>query len=114
MTREQTSGCFPLEGERKPEPFLNTPFSEQNAEFSPDGRWIAYVSDETGRREIYVTPYPGPGGKFLISKDGGVEPLWAPDGTEIFYRTRTTLGAGRSDHKSDGGSCPIGTGVQLG
>ena len=90
---------LPIDGERKPEPFLDTPFSEQNAEFSPDGRWIAYVSDETGRPEVYVTPYPGPGGKFLISKDGGVEPLWAPDGTEIFYRTRTTLGAGRSDHK---------------
>ena len=83
---------LPLEGERKPEPFLDTPFSEEGAEFSPDGRWIAYVSDETGRPEVYVTPYPGPGGKFLISKDGGVEPLWAPDGTEIFYRTR-------SDHK---------------
>ena len=54
--------------------------------FSPDGRWLAYVSDESGRYEVYVQPYPGPGGKWQISTGGGKEPLWARDGRELFYR----------------------------
>jgi serine/threonine protein kinase len=66
--------------------FLKTAFSEQAAAFSPDGRWLAYASDETGRSEVYVRPFPGPGGKQQISADGGAEPLWSRDGREIFYR----------------------------
>jgi serine/threonine-protein kinase len=54
--------------------------------FSPDGHWVAYVSDETGRNEIYVRPFPGPGGKMQISTDGGREPMWAGDGRGLFYR----------------------------
>jgi eukaryotic-like serine/threonine-protein kinase len=54
--------------------------------FSPDGRWVAYRSAESGRNEIYVTPYPGPGGKVPVSTDGGDEPIWARNG-EIFYRS---------------------------
>ena len=54
--------------------------------FSPDGRWIAYASNESGRYEIYVRPYPGPGGKWQISADGGTEPLWNPKGRELFFR----------------------------
>jgi eukaryotic-like serine/threonine-protein kinase len=54
--------------------------------FSPDGRWIAYTSNESGRTEIYVRPYPGPGGKWQISTEGGTEPLWNPRGRELFYR----------------------------
>ena len=68
------------------EPFLATPFNERSPAFSPDGRWIAYVSDESGRDEIYVQPYPGPGGKVPVSRDGGREPVWSFDGTELFYR----------------------------
>ena len=67
--------------------FLGTPATEGAARFSPDGRWIAYVSDESGRPEIYVQPYPGPGGKWQISVDGGIEPAWNPNGRELFYRS---------------------------
>jgi serine/threonine-protein kinase len=56
-------------------------------QFSPDGRWLAYASDdESGQRQVYVQPYPGPGGKWQISTDGGNEPLWNPNGRELFYR----------------------------
>jgi len=54
--------------------------------FSPDGRWLAYASDESGRQEIYVRPFPGPGGKSQISTEGGTEPVWARNGQELFYR----------------------------
>jgi len=70
----------------KEQPFLQTPFNETAARFSPDGHWIAYSSDESGRWEIYVQPYPGPGGKWQISTDGGTEPVWNPNGRELFYR----------------------------
>ena len=66
--------------------FLRTPFNESVPKFSPDGRWLAYVSDESGRYEIYVQPYPGPGGKLQISTEGGTEPVWNRSGRELFYR----------------------------
>jgi Tol biopolymer transport system component len=66
--------------------FLNTPFKETGPKFSPDGRWLAYTSDESGRDEVYVRPYPGPGKKALVSTNGGSEPTWSGDGREIFYR----------------------------
>ena len=74
-------------GDRKPRPFLRTPFSESAPQFSPDGRWLTYVSDESGRSEIYVQPYPGPGGKWQISTEGGTEPVWNRNGRELFYRS---------------------------
>jgi serine/threonine-protein kinase len=67
-------------------PFLGTPATEGAPRFSPDGKWIAYVSDESGRPEIYVQPYPRGGGKWQISTDGGIEPVWNPNGRELFYR----------------------------
>lgn len=73
--------------DRKAEPFLATMFNEGAGSFSPDGRWLAYVSNEAGRPEIYVQPYPGPGGKWQISTDGGTEPLWNRNGRELFYRS---------------------------
>jgi len=73
--------------DRKAQPFLRTPFNESAPRFSPDGRWLAYISDESGRFEIYVQPYPGPGGKWQISTDGGREPMWNPNGRELFYRS---------------------------
>jgi len=76
-----------LEDERKPQPFLQTPFNEGAPMFSPDGHWLAYESDETGQRETYVRPFPGPGGKWQISTDGGIEPVWARNGRELFYRS---------------------------
>jgi hypothetical protein len=72
--------------DRKAQPFLQTPFNESAPRFSPDGRWMTYVSDESGRPEIYVQPYPGPGGKWQISTEGGTEPVWNPNGRELFYR----------------------------
>ena len=78
---------LPLQGERKPQPFLQTPFNERNARLSPDGRWLAYVSDESGRYEVYVRPFPGPGGKWQISTEGAAEVTWSPKGNELFYRT---------------------------
>jgi Tol biopolymer transport system component/predicted Ser/Thr protein kinase len=71
---------------RKAQPFLRTPFNEGAARFSPDGRWLVYISDESGRAEIYVQSYPGPGGKWQISTEGGTEPVWNPNGRELFYR----------------------------
>ena len=69
-----------------PAPFLATPFMEGGGVFSPNGRWIAFTSDKSGREEIYVQPHPGPGPEYTISTEGGTEPLWSPDGTELFYR----------------------------
>jgi eukaryotic-like serine/threonine-protein kinase len=66
--------------------FLQTKSNENAPQFSPDGRWLAYSSDESGRYEIYVVPYPGPGGKWQISSDGGREPLWNRNGRELFFR----------------------------
>jgi serine/threonine-protein kinase len=73
--------------DRKVEPFLQTPFTEGAQSFSPDGRWLVYVSDESGRPEVYVQAYPGPGGKWLISTEGGSEPVWSRNGRELFYRS---------------------------
>ncbi len=72
-------------------PFLNTPFNELEAVFSPDGRWVAYESDESGRWEIYVRPYPGRGNKTQVSIDGGLGPAWNPKGGELFYQTASSL-----------------------
>jgi Tol biopolymer transport system component len=73
--------------DHKAQPFLRTQFNETSPRFSPDGRWLVYASDESGSFEIYVQPYPGPGGKWQISTEGGREPVWNPNGRELFYRT---------------------------
>jgi hypothetical protein len=67
-------------------PFLDSPFVENYPEISPDGRWIAYASDETGRPEVYVRPFPGPGAKHQVSNQGGGQPLWNKDMGRLFYR----------------------------
>jgi hypothetical protein len=68
-------------------PFINTSANESAPQFSPDGHWLAYVSDESGRYETYVQPYPATGGKWPISTDGGTEPVWNRNGRELFYRS---------------------------
>jgi eukaryotic-like serine/threonine-protein kinase len=73
-------------GDRKVQPFLRTPFNESVPMFSPDGRWIAYISNESGRWEVYVQPYPSTGGKWQISAEGGTEPVWNRNGRELFFR----------------------------
>jgi eukaryotic-like serine/threonine-protein kinase len=68
-------------------PFLNSPFTERYPEFSPDGRWLAYSSNESKNDEVYVRPFPGSGMRHQVSSEGGIEPLWARDGKQLFYRT---------------------------
>jgi hypothetical protein len=77
---------LPLEGERRPRPFLKTPFYEDSAAFSPDGQWIAYASDESGRYEVLVTAFPGPGPRRQVSTNGGDAPVFSHDGRKLFYR----------------------------
>ena len=76
------------EGNLAGEPFavLETPAREENARVSADGRWLVYTSDETGRPEIYVTSFPEAAGKWQVSRSGGVEPRWRPDGKAVIYR----------------------------
>jgi serine/threonine-protein kinase len=69
----------------EPEPLLAGPGSEGSLTFSPDGKWMAYGSDESGRYEVYVQPFPGPGGKWQLTTEGGKGPIWSRDGKEIFY-----------------------------
>jgi Tol biopolymer transport system component len=76
---------LPLEGERKPVPFLRTGAIEQQGQFSPDGKWVAYRSNESGRFEIHLAPFPGPGVKYQVSIAGGEQPRWRGDGKELFY-----------------------------
>ncbi len=84
------SGIWMLssEGEQEAWAFLDTEFEESGAMFSPEGRWLAYTSNGTGRDEVYVQPFSvtGPRGKQQVSVGGGAEPVWAPDGRELFYR----------------------------
>jgi Tol biopolymer transport system component len=77
--------ALPQDGDRRPFPVVQTNFDERDAQFSPDGRWIAYQSNESGRFEVYVQPFPGPGGKTQISTGGGAQPRWQRDGRELFY-----------------------------
>jgi tricorn protease-like protein len=72
-------------GEQKPVPYLQSQFSEQGGVFSTDGRWIAYVSNESGRDEVYVQKFPLTNDKYRISTGGGTDPEWRKDGTELFY-----------------------------
>ena len=80
---------LPLQGEHKPFPYLETPFDEMNAQFSPDGRWMAYQSDETGKAEIYVARFPDPTGRIQISTTGAAQPVWSRDGTKLYFLTST-------------------------
>jgi Tol biopolymer transport system component len=69
----------------EPTRFLTSKGNETNGQISPDGRWVAYASDESGNWEIYVTSFPGAAGKWQVSRGGGMEPRWRGDGKEIFY-----------------------------
>jgi serine/threonine-protein kinase len=84
-----------LDAGRAPQPVLKTRFNEGSPQLSPNGRWMAYRSDESGRYEIYARAFPRPGGKFQISTDGGSEPRWSRDGRELFYRNGDKMMAAR-------------------
>jgi serine/threonine-protein kinase len=81
-------------GDRKTRALINTAANEMTPEFSPDGRWLAYVSNESGRSEVYVQPYPGPGERHLISTNGGWQPAWSGSGRELFYVRGGAVGGG--------------------
>ena len=83
---------LPLQGDRRPRALLQSRFNEAYPDFSPDGHWLAYGSDESGRSEVYVQPYPGPGPRQQVSTDGGTAPAWSRDGRELFYTTTQTAG----------------------
>jgi hypothetical protein len=76
----------PSDGSGEPEMILDSEFNEANLSLSPDGRWLAYVSDVSGRMEVYVRPFPGPGPRVQVSRDGASYPRWAHSGDELFYR----------------------------
>lgn len=101
-TRGSNVWILPLFGDRKPFAFAETPFIEASAVFSPDGRWIAYTSNEGGQTDVYVQSFPGPGAKSQVSRNGGSYPVWRADGRELFYLATdgtmmvVPVGAGRS------------------
>jgi Tol biopolymer transport system component len=76
---------LPLAGDHRPVPYLTSEFNEGSGRLSPDGQQMAYVSDESGRDEVYVQRFPGGGGKVLISTEGGARPQWRREGRELFY-----------------------------
>jgi len=77
---------LPMKGERKPIPVARSKFVEGSPKFSPDGKWPAYCSNESGRAEVFVQPFPGPGPKIQVSTDGGTDPLWRRSGGELYYQ----------------------------
>jgi hypothetical protein len=85
MKRRSDLWAVPVDGAGKPFPVSQTDFEELRAQFSPVGNWIAYQSDESGRHEIYVQPFPGPGNKVPVSTAGGSQVRWRRDGKELFY-----------------------------
>ncbi len=77
-------------------PYLETPFDESSGRVSPDGKWMAYRSDESGRNEVYVQSFPEPGHKMQVSTNGGVQPVWSRDGRALYYRAEGALMAARA------------------
>jgi eukaryotic-like serine/threonine-protein kinase len=99
---------LPMEGDRKPVPYLQTTFNEDYAKFSPNGRFVAYCSDESGRSEVYVQTFPASGRKWPISVVGGAQPRWRRDGRELFYISpeRKLIAV---DVKSEASTLEVGT-----
>ncbi|HSM04008.1 MAG TPA: hypothetical protein VK858_05280, partial [Longimicrobiales bacterium] len=94
MRREGASAdiaLFDLEGDRELVPLVGTPANEFGGRVSPDGRWLAYVSDQSGRREVWVRPFTGRGSPVQISGNGGTEPVWARDSEELFFRSASEM-----------------------
>ncbi len=98
--------ALPVSGEGDPIRITNTPFNEWPASFSPDGRWVAYDSPESGRREIYVVPFPGLEGRWQVSAEGGRFPRWSPDGSRLFFWNNGRLMA--APVQGSGGTLQVG------
>jgi Tol biopolymer transport system component len=82
---------FPRSGNPEPRPLIQSKFVESAPALSSDGRWLAYVSDESGQFQVYVQAFPGPGEKHPVSTDGGTEPVWARSGRELFFRSGSEM-----------------------
>lgn len=80
-------GVLPMDGDRAAKVLIKTEFNEGYPTISPDGGWIAYESDTSGQFEVYVQRFPNLGDRLLVSTGGGIQPLWSPDGRELFYRS---------------------------
>ncbi len=97
---------LPLTGERKPRPFMPGNSNQVPAEVSPDGKWLAYVADDTTRRQVYVTSFPANAGKWQVSTEGGDNPKWRADGKELYFSTEDKLMA--VDVSASGGEFDMG------
>jgi eukaryotic-like serine/threonine-protein kinase len=99
---------LPMSGERKPYPFLQSQFAQLSGRFSPDTKWVAYCSNESGEFKVYVVPFPGPGGKWQVSAGSGCNPRWRRDGKELFYVSfdNKLIAA---DVRANGSSFEVGT-----
>ena len=105
---------LPIGRGQEPSPVVRTDFDERGGQFSPDGRWIAYASTESGRSEVYLQPFPGPGAKLPISVDGGAQVRWRADGRELFFiGLDDRLMAVPVALPADGGAAKVGTAVPL-
>jgi serine/threonine-protein kinase len=96
-SRRRDIWLMPLHGNREPEPLMATDADERDARFSPDGQWLAYVSDETGRDEVFIRPIGTRGGRKQLSSEGGTNPTWAPNGRELFFANGDHFSAVRLD-----------------
>jgi Tol biopolymer transport system component len=106
--------ALPLHGEKKPRPLIQTEFDESAGLLSPDGTWLAYVANSSGRHEVYVQPFPGPGPRQQVSTTGGAQLRWRPDGRELFYIALDgKLMATPMSVAGDGGSLTVGIPVAL-
>jgi serine/threonine protein kinase len=105
---------LPLSDDRNPFPLLHTPFAETHGQISPDGKWLVYYSNETGRNEVYVQAFPGGAGKWQISTNGGVIPRWRRDGRELFYMSQLSGGKMMAvDIRSSGSTFEAGSPKEL-
>ena len=80
-----------IDGDTTRHPFEVTNFDELMPRFSPDGKWVAYVSNEASTADVFVRPFPGPGGRVQVSSGGGTEPVWAPDGKHLYYKSKADM-----------------------
>jgi serine/threonine-protein kinase len=103
LTAENSADVYVLSlaGDPAPRALVTGPAFEGGPQFSPDGRWIAYVSNESGQFQVYLRPYPGPDRRWQVSTDGGTSPLWNHDGKELFYRNGTKMMAVSVSHTPD-------------
>jgi len=99
---------LPLFGDRKAFPYINAPGNQMHAQFSPDGHWVAYASDESGHWEVYVAPFPGTGAKWQVSNGDGLEPLWRGDGKAIYFEKSGDSGVLEADVNGHGSSFEVG------